>query len=114
MGLSAFTSSTQHSLQELQLRGSLLVPDQIQYFIALKILCIGKFGEMAALPEWLVTFPLFNSCILWIARTCCICPPRKPCNASQLKTLMIYGSPNLNIERSKVDHIPFVDIQING
>ncbi|KAL4631815.1 hypothetical protein ACB092_04G004700 [Castanea dentata] len=47
------TTAVHPSLQKLKLRwcGSLLL-DQIQYFIALKILWIQESYEMVALPEW--------------------------------------------------------------
>ena len=33
---------------------------------------------------------------------------------TKLKTLMIYYCPKLNIERSKIDHIPFVNTKDSG
>ena len=92
------------------------VLDQIQYFTALEILWIEGFYEMVALPEWLGNLsPLQKLYIVDCNRLVHLPTEEAMRHLTQLKTLEIYDCPNLEYnERSKIDHIPFVDIQDNG
>ncbi|XP_050256173.1 putative disease resistance protein RGA4 [Quercus robur] len=110
---SSSTSSIHPSLQKLKLIGcgSLLL-DQIQHFIALKILWIQGFDEMVALPEWLGNLSSLQKLYIvdgWKLR---YLPTEEAMRRlTQLKMLEIYHCPNLkDNERSKIDHIPWVKI----
>ncbi|KAK4566206.1 hypothetical protein RGQ29_002437 [Quercus rubra] len=105
------------SLQKLKLcesAHSLL--GQIQYFISLKILWIQRFFEIEALPECLgCLFSLQKLYILDCNHLVHLPTEEAMRCLTQLKMLIIYDCPNLeDNERSKIDHIPFVDIQDSG
>ena len=116
---SSFTSSIHPSLQKLklcELTYSFLVLDQVQYFIALKILWIEGFYEMVALQEWLGNLPSPQKMYIMDCNCLVHLPTEEAMRGlTQLKMLEIYDCPNLeDNERSKIDHIPFVDIQDSG
>ncbi|KAK4566063.1 hypothetical protein RGQ29_002314 [Quercus rubra] len=111
------TSSIHPSLQKLKLsirNGSLslLALDQIQYFIALKILWIEGFNGMVALPEWLGNLSSLQR--LYIVRYWNLAhlPTEEAMRRlTQLKTLIIYECPNFeDNERIKISHVPWVKI----
>ncbi|XP_050259381.1 putative disease resistance protein RGA3 isoform X2 [Quercus robur] len=110
---SSSTSSIHPSLQKLQLIGcgSLLL-DQIQYFIALKILWIEGFYEMVALPEWLGNLSSLQRLYIVYCWKLLHLPSEEAMRRlTQLKTLTIYGCPKFeDNERFKIDHIPWVEI----
>ncbi|XP_050256198.1 putative disease resistance RPP13-like protein 1 [Quercus robur] len=113
---SSSTSSIHPSLQKLKLKlyslNSLLVLDQIQYFIALKILWIEGSYQMAALPEWLGNL----SSLQWLCIVSCWNLVHLPTEETmrrltQLKTLIIYECPKFeDNERIKISHVPWVKI----
>ena len=116
---SSFTSSIHPSLQKLKLcesTYSFLVLDQIQYFIALKILWIEGFDEMVALPEGLGNLSSLQRLYIVSCWNLVHLPTKEAMRRlTQLKMLEIYGCPNLeDNERSKIDHIPFVNIEDSG
>ena len=114
------STSIQHShpsLQKLKLcesAHSLL--GQIQYFITLKILWIQRFFEIEALPECLGCLSSLQKLYIVDCNHLVHLPTEEAMRRlTQLKTLIIYDCPNLeDNERSKIDHIPFVDIQDSG
>ena len=95
---------------------STLVLDQIQYFIALKILWMQGFYEMVALPEWLGNLSSLQKLYIMDCNRLVHLPTEEAMrHLTPLKTLEICDCPNLeDNERSKIDHIPFVDIQDSG
>ncbi|XP_050256212.1 putative disease resistance protein RGA3 [Quercus robur] len=113
---SSSTSSIHPSLQKLKLKlyslNSLLVLDQIQYFIALKILWIEGSYQMAALPEWLGNL----SSLQWLCIVSCWNLVHLPTEETmrrltQLKTLIIYECPKFeDNEQIKISHVPWVKI----
>ncbi|KAK4566083.1 hypothetical protein RGQ29_002323 [Quercus rubra] len=110
------TSSIHPSLQKLKLsvwNESLLLLDQIQYFIALKILWIEGFHEIGALPEWLGNLSSLQKLYIVDCKNLVHLPTEEAMRRlTQLKTLEIYRCPNLEDNaRSKIDHIPFVNIK---
>ena len=121
------TSSIHPSLQKLKLKlyesqyflhspHTLLLLDQIQYFIALKILWIQRFHEIGALPEGLGNLSSLQKLYIVDCNNLVLLPTKEAMRRlTQLKMLEIYGCPNLeDSERSKIDHIPFVNINDNG
>ena len=111
------TSSIHPSLQQLKLIrcGSLLL-DQIQYFIALKILRIQEFSEMVALPEWLGNLSSLQKLYIEDCKNFVHLPTKEAMQRlTQLEILMIYRCHNWeDNERTKIDHIPFVSIKDCG
>ncbi|KAK7833189.1 disease resistance protein tao1, partial [Quercus suber] len=100
------TSSIQPSLQKLKLYGSVLFLDQIQYFIALKILWIQEFGEMVALPEWLGNLSSLQVLYIVDCKNLVHLPTEETMRRlTELKTVMIYGCHKLN---NQIDHNPFI------
>ena len=116
------STSIQHydpSLQKLKLCGSsiqaivhsLLVLDQNQYFIALKILWMEKFHEMVALPEWLGNLSSLQKLYIVDCEKLMYLPTEQAMQRlTKLEKLMIYDCPKLNNEQSKINHIPLVQI----
>ena len=106
------TSSIHPSLQKLKLYGSVLFLDQIQYFIALKILWIQEFGEMVALPEWLGNHSSLQELYIVDCKNLAHLPTEETMRRlTELKTVMIYGCLKLS---NQIDHIPFVKVQDDG
>ncbi|XP_030937839.1 putative disease resistance protein RGA3 [Quercus lobata] len=100
------TSSIHPSLQKLKLYGSVLFLDQIQYFIALKILWIQEFGEMVALPEWLGNLSSLQELYIVDCKNLAHLPTEETMRRlTESKTVMIYGCPKLN---NQIDHNPFI------
>ena len=111
------TSSIHPSLQKLKLRmspHSLL--DQIQYFIALKILWIQCFQAIESLPDELGNLSSLQQLYIVDCPNLVHLPTEEAMRRlTQLKMLEIYCCPNLeDNERSKIDHIPFVNIKDSG
>ncbi|KAL4631829.1 hypothetical protein ACB092_04G005800, partial [Castanea dentata] len=107
------TSSIHPSLQKLQLLGcGYLLLDQIQYFIALKILWIQGFDEMVALPEWFGNLSSLQELYLIHCSKLVHLPTEEAMRRlTQLKTLIIYGCPKFkDNERIKISHVPWVQI----
>ena len=114
------TSSIHPSLQKLKLslwNGSLslLALDQIQYFIALKILWIHGFHEMVALPEWLGNLSSLQRLYIVTCSNLAHLPTEETMRRlTQLKMLTIYGCPRFeDNERIKISHVPWVKINAN-
>ncbi|KAL4631819.1 hypothetical protein ACB092_04G005100 [Castanea dentata] len=107
------TSSIHPSLQKLKLKwcGSLLL-DQIQYFIALKILWIQGSHEMVALPEWFGNLSSLQELYLLHCWKLVHLPTEEAMRClTQLKTLIIYGCPKFEYnEQIKISHVPWVKI----
>ena len=89
---------------------------QIQCFIALKILWIEGFHEIGALPEWLGNLSSLEKLYIVDCNNLVHLPTKEAMQRlTQLKMLGIYRCPNLeDSERSKIDHIPFVNIKDSG
>ena len=106
------TSSIHPSLQKLKLMfcGSLV--DQIQYFIALKILWIEGFIEMVALPKWLGNLSSLQRLYIVNCWTLLYLPTEEAMRRlTQLKTLIIYNCPKFkDNEQIKISHVPWVKI----
>ena len=82
----------------LELYESLLFQDQIQYFIALKILWIQEIGEMVALPEWLGNLSSLQELYIVDCKNMVHLPTEETMwRLTKLKTLMIYGCPTLTV-----------------
>ena len=96
--------------------GSLLLLEQIQYFIALKILWLEGFYEMVALLECLGNLSSLQKLYIVDCKNLVHLPTEEAMRRlTQLKTLEIYRCPNLeDNERSKIDHIPFVNTKDSG
>nr|POE68525.1 putative disease resistance protein rga3 [Quercus suber] len=110
---SSSTSSIHPSLQKLKLWSlphSLL--DQIQYFIALKILWIQEFGEMVALPEGLANLSSLQQLYIGHCWNMVHLPTEEAMRRlTQLKTLIIYECLKFeDNERIKISHVPWVKI----
>ena len=105
------TSSIHRSLQKLKLYGPHFL-DQIQYFIALKILWMEKFHEMVALPEWLGNLSSLQKLYIVDCFNLAHLPTEEAMRRlTQLKTLIISLCPNLeDNERIKISHVPLVKI----
>ncbi|KAL4631820.1 hypothetical protein ACB092_04G005200 [Castanea dentata] len=107
------TSSIHPSLQKLKLTwcGSLLL-DQIQYFIALKILWIEESYEMVALPEWFGNLSSLQELYLLRCWELVHLPTEEAMRRlTQLKTLIIYDCPEFeDNELIKISHVPWVQI----
>ncbi|KAL4631826.1 hypothetical protein ACB092_04G005500 [Castanea dentata] len=107
------TSSIHPSLQKLKLRScGYLLLDQIQYFIALKILWIEGSYEMVALPEWFGNLSSLQELYLL---HCCelvhLATEEAMRRLTQLKTLIIYSCPKFeDDEQIKISHVPWVEI----
>ncbi|KAF3948062.1 hypothetical protein CMV_025891 [Castanea mollissima] len=100
------TSSIHPSLQKLKLYGSVLFLDQIQYFIALKILWIQEFGEIVALPEWLGNLSSLQELYIVDCKNLVHLSAKETMQRfTKLKTVMINGCPKLN---NQIDHNPFI------
>ena len=100
------TSSIHPSLQKLKLYGSVLFLDQIQYFIALKILWIQEFGEIVALPEWLGNLSSLQELYIVDCKNLVHLPTEETMRRlTELKTVMIYGCLKLS---NQIDHNPFI------
>ena len=116
------STSIQHShpsLQKLQLYGSpleltldaLLNLDQIQYFIALKILWIETFHAIESLPDWLGNLSSLQQLYIVDCENLVHLPTEEAMRRlTELKMLKIYDCPKLNIVQSKINHIPLVQI----
>ncbi|XP_030940226.1 uncharacterized protein LOC115965180 [Quercus lobata] len=116
------STSIQHYhpfLQKLKLCGSsmqaivhsFLVLDQIQYFIALKILWMENFHEMVALPEWLGNLSSLQKLYIVDCEKLMYLPTEQAMQClAELEKLMIYDFPKLKNEQSKINHIPLVQI----
>ena len=109
---SSSTSSIQLSLQSLKLQGSDTLLDQIQYFIALKILWIEDYYETVALPEWLGNISSLQQLYLAYCLNLVHLPTKEAMQRlTQLKKLVIFGCPKLeHNERIKISHVPWVEI----
>ena len=104
------STSIQHShpsLQKLKLCGSsiqatvhsLLVLDQIRYFIALKILWMEKFHEIVALPGWLGNLSFLQKLYVLDCEKLMYLPTEQAMqHLTKLEKLMIYDFPKLNNE----------------
>uniref|UniRef100_A0A7N2MUA5 R13L1/DRL21-like LRR repeat region domain-containing protein n=1 Tax=Quercus lobata TaxID=97700 RepID=A0A7N2MUA5_QUELO len=111
------TSSIHPSLQKLKLREPLhSLLDQIQYFIALKILWIEGFHEIGALLKWLGNLSSLQKLYFVDCKNLVHLPTKEAMRRlTQLKMLEIYHCPNLeDNELSKIDHVPFVNIKDSG
>ncbi|KAK7850431.1 putative disease resistance protein rga4 [Quercus suber] len=110
---SSSTSSIHPSLQKLKLIrcGSLLL-DQIQYFIALKILWIEESYEMVALPEGLGNLSSLQQLYIVDCLNLVHLPTEEAMRRlTQLKTLIIYDCHKFeDNERIKISHVPWVKI----
>ena len=111
LGIEGFYPFT--PLQKLKLcesAYSILVLDQIQYFIALKILWIQGFYEMVALPEWLGNLSSLQKLYIVDCNHLLHLPTEEAMRRlTQLKTLEIYDRPSLeDNERSNIDHIALI------
>ncbi|KAL4631812.1 hypothetical protein ACB092_04G004400 [Castanea dentata] len=107
------TSSIHPSLQKLQLfRFGDLLLDQIQYFIALKILWIEESYEMVALPEWFGNLSSLQELYLLRCWELVHLPTEEAMRRlTQLKTLIIYDCPEFeDNELIKISHVPWVQI----
>ncbi|KAK4551754.1 hypothetical protein RGQ29_032275 [Quercus rubra] len=109
------TSSIHPSLQKLKLsvwNESLLLLDQIQYFIALKILWIQGFHEIGALPEWLGNLSSLQKLYIVDCKNLVHLPTEEAMRRlTQLKTLIIYKCPKFeDNEQIKISHVPWVKI----
>ena len=107
------TSSIHPSLQKLKLIGcASLLLDQIQYFIALKILWIQSFHEIGALPEWLGNLSSLKKLYIVDCFNLVHLPNEETMRClTQLKMLIIYLCPNFeDNERIKFGHVPWVKI----
>ena len=116
---SSSTSSIHPSLQKLKLsvcKGSLLVLDQIQYFIALKILWIERFNEIGALPEWLGNLSSLQKLYIVDCKNLVHLPTEEAMRRlTQLKMLIISYCPKFeDNERIKISHVPWVKINDGG
>ena len=90
----------------LELYESLLFQDQIQYFIALKILWIQEIGEMVALPEWLGNLSSLQELYIVDCKNLVHLPTEETMRRlTELKTVMIYGCLKLS---NQIDHNPFI------
>ncbi|KAL4632534.1 hypothetical protein ACB092_04G058100 [Castanea dentata] len=107
------------SLQTLKLRnislqfwGPNTLLDQIQYFIALKILWIEEYNEMVDLPEWLGNISSLQQLYLGGCHNLVHLPTKEAMQRlTQLKKLVIWGCPKFeHNERIKISHVPWVDI----
>nr|POE70420.1 putative disease resistance protein rga3 [Quercus suber] len=109
---SSSTSSIHPSLQKLKLYRSVLLLDQIQYFIALKILWIERFYEMVALPEGLGNLSSLQQLYIVHCWKLVHLPTEEAMRClTQLKTLIIYFCPKFeDNERIKISHVPWVRI----
>ncbi|KAK9997718.1 hypothetical protein SO802_022404 [Lithocarpus litseifolius] len=101
------------SLQKLKLSESphsLL--DQIQYFIALKIVWIESFHEIGALPEWLGNLSSLQKLYIVDCFKLLYLPTEEAMRRlTQLKTLIIYACPKFeDNEQIKISHVPWVKI----
>ena len=107
---SSSTSSIQLSLQSLKLQRSDTLLDQIQYFIALKILWIGV--DLVDLPEWLGNISSLQQLYLMGCWNLVHLPTKEAMQRlTQLKKLVIWGSPKFEHNESiKISHVPWVEI----
>ncbi|KAF3973735.1 hypothetical protein CMV_002854 [Castanea mollissima] len=107
------TSSIHPSLQKLKLANCRdLLLDQIQYFIALKILWIQGSDEMVALPEWFGNLSSLQELYLLDWWELVHLPTEEAMRRlTQLKTLIIYDCPKFeDNELIKISHVPWVQI----
>ncbi|XP_065626594.1 putative disease resistance protein RGA4 [Quercus suber] len=107
------SSSIQLSLQSLKFnRGPDTLLDQIQYFIALKILWIQECNEMVDLPESLDNISSLQQLYLVCCRNLEHLPTKEAMQRlTQLKKLVISRCPKFeHNERIKISHVPLVDI----
>nr|XP_023923435.1 putative disease resistance protein RGA4 [Quercus suber] len=110
---SSSTYSIQLSLQSLKFIGrpdTLL--DQIQYFIALKILWIGVQVNLVDLPESLGNISSLQQLYLVYCCNLVHLPIKEAMQRlTQLRKLVIYGCPKFeHNERIKISHVPWVEI----
>ena len=106
------SSSIHPSLQKLKLTWCDYLLDQIQYFIALKILWIEGFIEMVALPKWLGNLSSLQRLYIVNCWTLLYLPTEEAMRRlTQLKTLIIYNCPKFkDNEQIKISHVPWVKI----
>ena len=113
---SSSTSSIQLSLQSLKFRGPDTLLDQIQYFIALKILCLEDCYDMVDLPEWLGNISSLQQLYLVDCWNLVHLPTKEAMQRlTQLKKLVIYDCPKFeHNEEIKISHVPWVEISNSG
>ncbi|XP_030940259.1 putative disease resistance RPP13-like protein 1 [Quercus lobata] len=110
---SSSTSSIHPSLQKLKLSRCRDLPlDQIQYFIALKILWIESFQAIESLPDELGNLSSLQKLYIVDCLKLVHLPTGEAMRClTQLKMLEIYRCPNLeDNERIKISHVPLVKI----
>ena len=85
--------------------------DQIQYFIALKILWIGQVN-LVDLPEWLGNISSLQQLYLAYCPNLVHLPTKEAMQRlTQLKKLVIHDCPKFEYnERIKISHVPWVEI----
>ncbi|XP_065626590.1 putative disease resistance protein RGA3 [Quercus suber] len=108
---SSSTYSIQPSLQSIKLFGSDTLLDQIQYFIALKILWI-EVNSVVDLPEWLGNISSLQQLYLVYCFNLVHLPTKEAMQRlTQLKKLVISDCPKFeHNERIKISHVPCVEI----
>ena len=86
--------------------------DQIQYFIALKILWIQSFHGIKSLPEGLGNLSSLQQLYIMNCRNLVHLPTEEAMRRlTQLKKLIIFNCPEFeDNERIKISHIPWVKI----
>ena len=70
---------------------------------------------MVDLPEWLSNLSSLQELYIVGCKYLVHLPTNEAMwRLTKLKMLLIYECPELNIERSRIDHIPFVKVQDDG
>ncbi|XVF65833.1 hypothetical protein PTKIN_Ptkin09bG0282600 [Pterospermum kingtungense] len=89
------------------------LPHQLQHLSALKRLTIQRFSGVKSLPEWLGNFSSLRYLHIWQCDQLSHLPSKKAMQRLSNLELHIWNSRGLwgnDAERSKISHIPYIDI----